>query len=675
LVVRAAKRFVDAFNSRDWDTAAGMYTDDHELIDHRKLRSMNDGRGPDATMQILQGIAEISADVVWHEDLLMVLGDRHRLVRWWTKGTDERGAPWETGGIAVSVVDERGLFERFEAYDLDDEAAARARFIELAGPHAVTLGPLAEPSPAVEAYRAWVERHNAHDIDGLAALYAHDYTLEDCRPMVRHTTDRAEQIEALRSSFDTVGDLAVDVVIHAATDRFCVGRATWVGSQGSFEIVLDFVAEFDAHGRAIADYAYDPGDPAAWEHYLASTAEPDVPHAERIQREYVAAVNARDWEKLDQLWAEDLVQVDLRMMATEVGQGRDAARATVRSAVETAPDLVLTSRTLAASEDVIAAVLTFSGTTPDGGPAEFQVGYLGVLRDGMPYYNEYLEPDDEQAILARYESWDAHRRQSRQFTELINAREWDRLRTCYDDDFSQTDYRELGASAIVGGRAFVDHLEETFAPVPDLQATLDVLAVDGNRRVGRITYHGTNDEIQGAEFEVVFWTVTTIDDDLRLLQSDLYGSEEDARTALAGASETNLAARHFEQRSAAFNARDWELMATLYNEHAAYEDRRAAMRHEQHGGRDAMVEMWRSIARNEGALMRHEVVATDGPRRAIARYLVSASYRGGPYEVVIVEGVVTDESGRGWRGLVADDAPDDELRELLRSWRPEAQPA
>ena len=82
--------------------------------------------------------------------------------------------------------------------------------------------------------------------------------------------------------------------------------------------------------------------------------------------------------------------------------------------------------------------------------------------------------------------------------------------------------------------------------------------------------------------------------------------------------------------------------------------------------------MWQGIARNAGAVMQSlEIIATDGPRRAIARYVVAATYRGGPYEVVIVEGTETDGAGRARRGVVWDDAPDDELRERLRSWDPD----
>src|SRR5213078_4156134 len=104
---------------------------------------------------------------------------------------------------------------------------------------------------------------------------------------------------------------------------------------------------------------------------------------------------------------------------------------------------------------------------------------------------ESYEPGDSAAV-EKFESWATHLRQANLFSELVGALDWDRVRELYDDHFNQTDYRDLGAPAVVGGQAFVDHMEQTFAPVTDLQATLDVIAVDGNRRVGRVAYRGHN---------------------------------------------------------------------------------------------------------------------------------------------------------------------------------------
>jgi predicted ester cyclase len=285
-------------------------------------------------------------------------------------------------------------------------------------------------------------------------------------------------------------------------------------------------------GRMVYSEIYETAEQARAA--LRSRASP-LSLPEQLQERYVRAFNERDWAALEELLPEDLVQVDRRVMATEVGQGREAAMFTLRSAVEAAPDAKLSSRTLAVSDDAIAAIITFTGSTPDGGAAEVSMGYLGVLRDGHAHHNEYLEPDDEAAIVARYEEWLAHLRQARHFSEVMAAHDWGRLHELYDDAFSQTDYREVNAPAIVGGQTYADHLQETFAPVSDLRAIVDVIEVDGDRRVGRIVYRGRNQEIEGVEFEVVFWTVTTIDG-MRILQSDVYGSQEEARAALASGS-------------------------------------------------------------------------------------------------------------------------------------------
>ncbi len=687
------------------------------------MMSENDRQGAGGLAELVRSVADLAPDALWRDDSLAVRGDRHRLGRFTVSGHEQHGGAWEIAALLLMVVDEQGRNAHSEIFDLEDEAAARTRLDELAGPHALTLGPLAEPGGVTDGAARWAAAHNAHDLEAIAEILAEDYHYEDRRPLIAHSGDRAAIIESWRMAHGENPDLQYDLLALAVSGEVSLASERWSDSLGSFAVELDTVARWDQRGRLRAAWVYEPGESAAWEKYLELTGptaapakplvrrvgdrwveafrardfeavaalyapaavfidhrpisgpevsgeqavtqqaatlvqlaadtvhegdpmeaagehhglgrnrfvgthehggewaielltilevdvlgritrvelfsdeqetkarqrlaelvaltprlsdmpaaelaadewwphvkhlralaesmnRPDidglrdlidedfrqvdnrplgagqvdrdgfvemvggapdvmtgvrfgyeilevrgdaraatvtftgeapegggpaalsfyavtrmrggrmissviygsrrrrwrrssaalsprrpnrVPAAEEFQRRYVAAFNARDWKATELMLAEDLVQVDRRVMGTEMASGREAAMATLHSSVDVAPDLVLESRTIAASDDAIAAILTFRGTTPDGGPAELRMGYLGIRRGGEVFHNEYFEADGEDAILVQYESWVAHLRQARTFARPHQRADWDRLREIYDD--------------------------------------------------------------------------------------------------------------------------------------------------------------------------------------------------------------------------------------------------
>src|SRR3954471_24097602 len=175
LVVRLRHRFAEAFNARDWQAVAATYREDIRTADHRSLSALSAKSGREGMLEAVQGVVEVAPDARWSFEPLVVRAERWALSVDVFSGTDEHGGPFLREYLSVVEVDETGAEAVLELFDRDDEAAARARLDELAGPHAIVLGPLAEPGATADVVTRWVAAHNRHDLDAVADIVADDF--------------------------------------------------------------------------------------------------------------------------------------------------------------------------------------------------------------------------------------------------------------------------------------------------------------------------------------------------------------------------------------------------------------------------------------------------------------------------------------------------------------------
>ena len=142
-IVAARKRWVAAFNARDWDTMRAGYAPDVVRVDTRPL-AWEEMQGPEAAIAQFMAVVEQAPDLRADAELVDARGDlasgvAGELFRW--SGTGDGGAVFEVTMGLVSVYRD-GLVARLEVLD-DDRAAVAARCAELAAPAA---GAAAGPS-------------------------------------------------------------------------------------------------------------------------------------------------------------------------------------------------------------------------------------------------------------------------------------------------------------------------------------------------------------------------------------------------------------------------------------------------------------------------------------------------------------------------------------------------
>ena len=125
VVVATARAFARAFAARDWQALVATFREDVLVEDHRVL-GWDALRGPAAYVRTLEALTDLSPDVRMRVDHVETSGRALLWVAAWL-GT-HAGGGYETPWIVVSEHDAGGLVRRVDQYDLEQLAAARARF-------------------------------------------------------------------------------------------------------------------------------------------------------------------------------------------------------------------------------------------------------------------------------------------------------------------------------------------------------------------------------------------------------------------------------------------------------------------------------------------------------------------------------------------------------------------
>jgi ketosteroid isomerase-like protein/tetratricopeptide (TPR) repeat protein len=527
----------------------------------------------------------------------------------------------------VSVV-ENGRLTRAERFEPGDQNAMIARYAELGG----GAGPLGDRPPE-RFFKHWLRLTAAVELEALADLLAEDFVRIDHRSLSWEPIRGREANLALwRSANEGVLHLRMEVEeVLACDQRVIAWRFSWrgaaTGGPGEFSVGVGQVNVVE-DGVWLSCDQYEPGDREAMLARFAELAgERPVAVGDRASERLLAqlndVLNARDFERLPGLVADDWYSVDHRALGWEEAHGRDQCLAIMRSAFQAAPALrVEYDGVLACDEHVIVVVGAWRGEGVKAGELEVAAGFVHLFADGRWAGVDFYEPTERAAMIARYAELGGGcgvlggspiEQLSRRWVSAYGTRNLDRLSEFVDDDWVLVDHRGLGWPELRGREAWLESARAAYAAAADIRVEIEeVLARDDRVMALILTWRGTSlPDVGGGPFELTVGHVTLVEDG-RFVRVDQYEpGDRDAILAryveLGGAvAGERPPERWWKEWGRRFAAGDMDALRGMYAEDAWLVDQRPiGILGELRGG-DSVFEIARS-SRAAGPDVRHEV--------------------------------------------------------------------
>ncbi|HEX2087056.1 MAG TPA: nuclear transport factor 2 family protein, partial [Solirubrobacteraceae bacterium] len=531
-------------------------------------------------------------------------------------------------GQVMAVKD--GRIERVELFEPEDDRAMLARLDELRAEHAAR--------PIERMVAELLRTLNARDWERLRTLYAPSYRVVDRRPqggdmdldqLIAAYRNAAELMSNVRWTRRRVLGMTDDVYASVLELRGDIRGGGGPGAQAYGNVVVR------RGDRFVHSELFEADDEPA---LLARFDELAVEHAptpaERMAAEFVRRFNARDWDGIAALLADDVAFTHHLRMSLWRYETTGEWIAQMRDLVALAPDVRAHNETIAVEGDVLAGRQQWTGTF-EGGPASVRAAYVAVIRDGRIARFEAFDADDEDALLARYEELRAEadavqvspaadpdapavalvRAQARAF----NARDWNAYRALCREGYVAVDHRVLGWGHELELDRVIETAASSAALVPDMRMTTEVVAASGPLAAARVRVTG-HDAQSGGALEISFRTVLVTDGE-RAERAELF-AEEDRDAQLArfdellvehGRTTTTAAERRVQEYLRLFHARDHEGLLDLYTEDFTAVDRRRPALWEFAGREDAVDQL--RLAWEQGITPRTRIeLITTSPR-------------------------------------------------------------
>jgi ketosteroid isomerase-like protein len=316
-------------------------------------------------------------------------------------------------------------------------------------------------------------------------------------------------------------------------------RGTNVDGGGAYEIAYGVVGVVE-NGQVARWERYGPGDRQAMIARYAELGGGQAPLGdrppERLIREFGRCAAARDVDGVVALYADDVDLIDHRRLGWDE-HGPDDVRARLSGYVDSAPTFyVRVDEVLACDERVIAVLLAACGEHRDGGGAfEVAIGWVAVVENGRLVRMERYEPDDRQAMLARFAELTGSPRPApgdrraerclREAFRVVNARDVKGFLAAFADDHVSVDHRRLGWEDETSNVEATARLEAFFAASADVRLEIDeVLAGDDRVVATSISVRGTSDD-GGGPFEIVYGMVCVLEDGV-LTRTERFDADE-----------------------------------------------------------------------------------------------------------------------------------------------------
>jgi hypothetical protein len=315
-----------AFDTRDWDTLASVFTDDCTIVDSRTA-----GWGAidrDVFVAYQRSVAELSDDAHLWVDHLREHGNVS-ISTGRAFGTNAGGV-WEIAFVTIGVTNADGRTRHFETYELDDMAVAVQRF------HELTAADGSE-SVANAAWRAACQQArsvNTRDWDGYLATLTADSEVEDRRSGVAVFARGDEAVLAVHRVAFTLDRCRLERELLAMRgEQLALGRTTVTFEDrdaGPAEVTCLNLFEVDAHGQITTMLAFDVDDTqtalaeleARYRALSDLRREPNL--AWRTVTAQGRAVDAQRWDEFAATLAPDFEQDDRRSVVGRVARGPDA---------------------------------------------------------------------------------------------------------------------------------------------------------------------------------------------------------------------------------------------------------------------------------------------------------------------------------------------------------------
>ncbi len=529
-VERVFAEFSKRYAAHDLESLLDLLTEDFRWTDHRNL-AWEPVRGRDGVAALVRSGWGGSTDIRIEVDEVVACDGRVLAVRFRWVGRDDRGGAFELPAGQV-VVNDGARNRSVDQLDYDDRATLIARYAELGG----GAGPLGDRPPE-RFFKSWLPLSATGDIDAMSALVAEDFLRIDHRKVGwEPLRGRPANVALWRSAHETAADLRMEVdEVLACDERVIAWRFSWCGrwngAAGDFAVNVGQVNVIE-DGVWLSCDQYNAEDrDAMLARYAELTAGPALPASERHVRRWYELFANGDIEALVALHSPDWVLRDHRRFGSEELRGFDGARAHVTAVFESSPDIRgEVEEVLAADDRVIAYRVVFRGTgdTESGGPFEVGLGAVLVVEQGLRVLLEYYEPDDQQAMLARYAELAKPfpLRMWAEYERCFNAGDVDGTLAGFSEDYVVTDHRRLALWEEIRGREdWGRMLRGLLAPAGvSVQVEMgEVLACDEHVIAHTVRFFGT--DARGGEYEWVPGFVQAADGE-RVGSTDIYDSDD-----------------------------------------------------------------------------------------------------------------------------------------------------
>jgi len=220
----------------------------------------------------------------------------------------------------------------------------------------------------------------AQDWSRVAALFAPGYHEHDRQPMVHVDLDRERFLDGLSLAFGMQASWHSREVLATRGDRLALFRVKFGGSGGAHlagggsvgptETEWLGLVEVDERGQRIVGIKFDRDDiDGAHTELTARYAAGEGASYQRVStvmRAFGNAFAARDWNRLAELFAPDLVVNDHRLLGWEQLRGPEAYVRAMRSMTDLASDVRLRADHVAMSERAYIAITTWVGSHEGG---------------------------------------------------------------------------------------------------------------------------------------------------------------------------------------------------------------------------------------------------------------------------------------------------------------------
>jgi ketosteroid isomerase-like protein len=531
---RFYRRWIPLAAASDADAVSQLVAEDFVRIDHRSL-GWEPLYGREANLALWHSAYETAVDIRMEVDEVLACDDRVIALTFTWRGVASGAAGEFAASVGQVNVIEDGIWRSCDQYDTDDRDAMLARYRALSAdiPEALRLG--------TELVAHW----NTHDIDRAMQLYAENIDFVDHRSLGAEPLHGQAAVRELhRAAFEVIPDNVQELdEVLAADDRVVAFRVKIRGTSpdaagGEGEIPIGGVDLFE-DGKLVSVDLFEPDDRTAMmARYVelgGGLSKLGDTASERLFAEYTRRYTARDYDGVLAMMSEDYVQVDHRTLGwNEIGKEQNAAeiRSVWAGTTDIRPEV---EEVLVADDRRLVCICTYRGSADasgGGGQFEYPVGFLLVTDGERASRVEWFDPDDREAMLARYQELSAPgdvtgpaARLIIRRCELCNSRQRDELRALYAEDYELIDHRPMPWEEVTGGDGLTALVDGMLEVSPDATVTLDLLDDDGGAVVAyRQTWSGTFEAAGLAE--IVIDTVSVVRDGL-IVHSELFEPGQD----------------------------------------------------------------------------------------------------------------------------------------------------